>query len=180
MDDYKELDFFVRNEMVVSKRICKILLWMTIIFPVLAVCSLLGIFNVTVNELIPIMIIGIVCTTTPAILQKMGFSYQFIKNYSIITMAVTVALMGTNINLGVSITYVLPVALSCMYFDKKFTQKASIIGFVCMVVGVYFRCAAKEINNIDARCYQGAGCYGRRDGICLQRSSTDFKSFVRN
>lgn len=151
MNENKNLDFFARNELVVSKRICKILLWMTLVFPALFVCSAIGIFRITFSDLIPITAIGMICTISPTILQKVGVNNVFIKNYSIITMALTIAIMATNIHIGIYLTYPLAVALSCMYFDKKFTQRSAIIGFICMVVAMFFRSAGADLSNGDSR-----------------------------
>lgn len=132
-------DFFERNEEEVCRTICKILLWMTAVFPTLFLCSALHIFQVTVRELIPITAFGVVCTLSPAILLKCRVSIRFIKNYSIIALAVVIALMASNSKLGIYMTYVLALALSCLYFDKKFTVRTAIIGFVGMIAAVYFR-----------------------------------------
>ncbi len=132
-------DFFERNEEEVCRTICKILLGMTAVFPTLFLCSILHIFQVSIKELIPISAFGVVCTLSPVILLKCGVSIRFIKNYSIIALAIVIALMASNSHLGIYMTYVLALALSCLYFDKKFTVRTAIIGFIGMITAVYFR-----------------------------------------
>lgn len=145
------LDFFERNEQEVCRTICKILLWMTIAFPVLFLCSALHIFQVTFQELIPISVFGAVCTISPTILWKCRAPIRFIKNYSIIALAVVIALMASNSNLGIYMTYALALALSCLYFDKKFTVRTAVIGYICLVVAVYFRSGNVQLHPGDTR-----------------------------
>lgn len=151
MDENMSLDFFQRNEIEVTKRICKIMLWLTLAFPVLFLCSAIGIFKITFVELIPITIGGVICTLSPMILQKCKVKVGFLKYYCIITLALTIALMATNFHLGIYLTYPLAVAMSCMYFDKKFTQKTAVIGFIAMVVAMYFRSGGADLSNGDSR-----------------------------
>lgn len=147
----EDLDFFERNEQEVCRTICKILLWMTIAFPVLFLCSALHIFQVTFQELIPISVFGAVCTISPTILWKCRAPIRFIKNYSIIALAVVIALMASNSNLGIYMTYALALALSCLYFDKKFTVRTAVIGYICLVVAVYFRSGNVQLHPGDTR-----------------------------
>lgn len=144
-------DFFERNEEEVCKTICKILLWMTVAFPTLFLCSAVHIFQVTFRELIPISVFGVVCTVSPTILWKCKVPIRFIKNYSIVALAVVVALMASNSNLGIYMTYVLALALSCLYFDKKFTVRTAIIGFIGMIIAVYFRSGNVALHPGDTR-----------------------------
>lgn len=139
-------DFFERNDQIVSKRMCKIMLWMSIVFPVLLVCSLAGIFRITIKEWIFITILGLFCTVSPTIFLKCGRSTRFIKNYTMITMALIIAIMATNFHIGIYLTYTLVVALSCMYFDKEHTKRAAVIGLICMVVAMFIRSGNAELH----------------------------------
>lgn len=131
--------FFERNEEEVCKTICKILLWITLVFPALFLFSALNIFQVTFPELIKISVFGVVCTISPTIFWKCKAPIGFIKNCSIVALAIVITLMASNANIGIYMTYVLALALSCMYFDKKFTIRTAVIGYICLVVAVYFR-----------------------------------------
>lgn len=147
----KDKDFFERNEEEVCKTICKILFWMTIVFPTLFLCSALHIFQISFQELLPISAFGVVCTISPMILWKCRAPIRFIKNYSIVALALVVALMASNSNLGIYMTYVLALALSCLYFDKKFTVRTAVIGYICMIVAVYFRSGNVLLHTGDTR-----------------------------
>ena len=135
----EEMNFFEKNEYEVCGRICKILMWMTLVFPALIIFSVVGIFQITIPELIVTSAIGVVCTFSPAILYKRKVKFGFIKYYSIIALALLVAVMASNYHIGIYLTYPLVVAMSCMYFDIVFTKKVSVIGYVCMAVAMIFR-----------------------------------------
>lgn len=147
----EEKGFFERNEEEVCKTICKILLWATIVFPALFALSAAHVFRVTFRELVPISILGVVCTISPTILLKCRAPITLIKNYSIGALAVMIALMASNAHLGIYMTYVLALALSCMYFDKKFTIRTAVIGYVCLVVGVFFRSGSVTLMEGETR-----------------------------
>lgn len=143
--------FFERNEESVCKTICKIMLWSTLTFPALFLFSAIHVFRVTFQELYPITALGLVCTLSPTVLLKCKCSITLIKNYSIVALAVFIALMASNAHLGIYMTYVLALALSCMYFDKKFTVRTAVIGYLCLVAGVYFRSGSVTLAEGETR-----------------------------
>ena len=59
--------------------------------------------------------------------------------------------MASNYNIGIYMTYVLALALSCMYFDKKFSVRTAVVGYVCLVAGVYFRSGNATLMEGDTR-----------------------------
>lgn len=132
-------DFFEKNERSVSKLMCRILLGMTLIFPVFFLFSALGIFKVSIPELLQITPFGVTCTVSPIILSKLKVPAKFIKYYSVVAVAIVIALMASNAHIGIYMTYLLTIALSCLYFDRKFTVLTSVIGYICLVAAVYFR-----------------------------------------
>lgn len=140
-------DFFEKNEKAVSRLMCRVLLGITLVFPVFFLLSALGIFKVTIAELCVITPFGVVCTVSPFVLSKFGVPAKFIKYYSVIAVAVVIALMASNAHIGIYMTYLLAMALSCLYFDKKFTVMTAVIGFVCLVAAVYFRSGSADLGD---------------------------------
>lgn len=124
---------------------------MTLVFPALFLCSALHVFQVTFQELGSISVVGVVCTVSPTILRKCKAPTVFIKNYSIVALAVVIALMASNSHLGIYMTYVLALALSCLYFDRKFTVRTAVIGYICLIVAVYLRSGNVELAAGDTR-----------------------------
>lgn len=140
-------DFFEKNERSVSKLMCRILLGMTLIFPVFFLLSALGIFKVSIPELLQITPFGVTCTVSPMILSKLKVPAKFIKYYSVVAVAIVIALMASNAHIGIYMTYLLTIALSCLYFDRKFTVLTSVIGYICLVAAVYFRSGNADLGD---------------------------------
>ncbi len=144
-------DFFRKNEAEVNRLMCRILLGMTLVFPVFFLLSALRIFSITFPELFRILPFGLLCTVSPIILYKFKVPSVFLKNYSIISVALLITLMASNAHIGIYITYVLALTLSCLYFDKKFTVITAVIGFVCLAAAVYFRSGNMELSADETR-----------------------------
>lgn len=141
--------FFYENDKRVNNMVCKILLWLILIFPALFLLSFLGVFRLSIGELCILTPIGCVCIITPTILKKLGVSTIILKYCSILALSFVVAMMGTNANVGIYITYILALAMSCLYFDVRFTRHIAIIGYICMVTAVFFRAHSVNLSPGD-------------------------------
>lgn len=95
--------FFEENDKEVCRIMCNVLLGMFFLLPILYIFSALGIFKVTVVEILKITPLGIICTLSPKILYKRGMNIQFLKYYSIFATAIFVMSMAMNANLGIYI-----------------------------------------------------------------------------
>lgn len=135
-------NFFEQNDAAASKRLAKILLFMTLIFPVLFLCTAVGAFQIEFSDLWVISIIGCVCTVGPTVLQKLGVSVNKMKYVSVIAVGTVVMIMGGNPGIGIYMTYGLAMLFSCMFFDKKFTLRISIITYFMLVASLYLRSRA--------------------------------------
>ncbi len=131
--------FFLENDKRVNNKVCRILLWMTIIFPTLFLLSAVGVFQVSFKELAIVTPFGLICTITPTVLKKMKVPVNVLKYWSVTALAILIAIMGSNSNLGIYITYIIALAISCLYFDVRFTKHIAILGYICMVIAVFFR-----------------------------------------
>ncbi|MEY8392022.1 hypothetical protein D3Z36_03235 [Lachnospiraceae bacterium] len=135
----KKGTFFERNDADASKRLAKILLYMTLIFPVLFLCTAVGAFQIRFSDLWVITGIGCVCTIGPTVLQKMGVPVYIMKYISVIAVGIVVMIMGGNSGIGIYMTYGLAMLFSCMFFDKKFTLRISIIAYFMLVASLFLR-----------------------------------------
>ena len=144
-------NFFEKNEAEVCHLMCKVLLWITLVFPVFLLLSALRVFSITIPALLRLIPFGLVCTLSPMILYKCKVSTRFIKNYSVLAVALLVMLMATNAHVGIYMTYILALALSCLYFDKSFTKRTAVIGYICLVVAVFFRSGNVELDPSETR-----------------------------
>ncbi len=144
-------NFFKKNEAEVNRLMCRILLGMILIFPVFFLMSALHIFKITFSELFNLLPFGLFCTVSPMILYKLKVPSAFLKYYSVIAIALFIVLMASNINIGIYITYVFAMALSCLYFDRVFTIKTAVIGYLCLAAGLYLRSASADISGYSSR-----------------------------
>lgn len=124
---------------------------MTLVFPAFFLLSILHVFSVTVPDLLKILPLGLICTISPTILLKCKVNTSFLKNYSIIAVAVFIAIMASNSHIGIYMTYCLAIAFSCLYFDKKLTTRTAFIGYVLLVVAVFFRSGNVTLHGDDTR-----------------------------
>lgn len=134
-----QLDFFEQNDEKVNKRLTRLLMWMTLVFPVLFILTAVGIFWIDYGALIRLTIIGCFCTIGPFVMYKMGMPVKVMKYVSILAVGILVMLLGMNSAIGIYITFGIAQLFSCMYFDKKFTIKISILTYVLLFVSIYFR-----------------------------------------
>lgn len=131
--------FFHENDNRINSMVCRILLWLVLIFPALFLLSFLGVFRLSVKELCILTPIGCVCTIMPTVLKRAGVQTAVLKYCSVLALSLIVAIMGSNANVGIYMTYVLALAISCLYFDVRFTKHIAVIGYLCMVIAVFFR-----------------------------------------
>ncbi len=141
--------FFHENDERVNRMVCKILLWLILIFPALFLLSFVGVFRLKLSELCVLTPIGCVCIIIPTILKKLRVKTVVLKYSSVLALSFIVAIMGSNSNVGVYITYVLALAISCLYFDVRFTRHIAIIGYICMVIAVFFRAHSVRLSAGD-------------------------------
>lgn len=134
-----QLDFFEQNDEKVNKRLAKVLLWMTLVFPVLFALTAARIFWIDYGALVRLSIIGCFCTIGPYVLNKRNVPVKVMKYVSVLAVGFIVMLLGMNSAIGIYLTYGIAQLFSCMYFDKKFTIKISILTYILLFVGTYFR-----------------------------------------
>lgn len=132
-------DFFYQNDIKITKTIVKITRWLIVIFPILTLLSIIGIFKISLVELVPITIIGVIVTLGPTIAEKCNVSVGILKYATIIALEILVAVMATNPYIGIYMTYALAMVFSLLYFDKQFTLRISIISVLLLLVSIYFR-----------------------------------------
>lgn len=134
-----EEKFFYENDVKVTKMAVKVVRWMIVVFPLLIVLSLVGIFQSELKSLIPITLIGIIVTMGPTVLLKMNTPIGVMKYVTISALGILVMLMATDPTIGIYMTYALPMVFSIFYFDKKLTLRFSVISYILLVISLYFR-----------------------------------------
>lgn len=135
MDD----NFFRENEIKVTNTAIKALRWLLLVFPLLIVFSIVGIFQSKVENLIPITVIAVIVTIGPSIACKLGASANVMKYVSTIAVEGLIVLMATDSTIGIYMTYALAMVFSIFYYDKKFTFRIAMISYILLIVSLYFR-----------------------------------------
>lgn len=137
MEDKKQ--FFDNNDYIVCKKISKILPFFTLVYPVILLMCILGIWKTSITNLIVTSIIGVIGTCSPAIAMKLNMPIKQCKYISIIGVMFAVCAMGSDHTIGIYLTYTIGLAVSCMYFDKVFTRNVAIIGYFLLMISVFFK-----------------------------------------
>lgn len=117
----------------------KVLRWLIIVFPLLILLSVLGIFQSQLKDLILLTLVAIVVTMGPSVAYKLNVPIGAMKYITTLALGALVALMATDPTIGIYMTYALAMVFSIFYYDKKLTKRISIISFVLLVISLYFR-----------------------------------------
>jgi len=125
--------FIRKNDEIANKSTTNILFFSTFAFPALILLGWLGIFYI--DDLVNLFIyclIGTIATISPFILRKIGVNSQFLKYYAIAMTGVAIGILNLSGQIDIYLSLVLPIAMSCIYFDKKLTIMASF--FQCLII----------------------------------------------
>lgn len=131
---------FKKNEEQVNRIVCKGMAYAFLVFPVMLLLNVAGLFRFSENVVILLAIVGTFCTLSPIFLSKFLDNQNFIKYYALICIIVLVSILGTEYYVGIYITFIIAPIASCLYFDKKFTVKILIISYIGYLISYYFRC----------------------------------------
>lgn len=136
---FMEQSFFNENDAKVTKTAVKVLRWLILVFPVLAVLSIAGIFQIKLTELVPLTLVGVIVTMGPSVAYRMNTPVNIMKYVITLALGMLVALMAANSAIGIYMTYAFAMIFSVFYYDKKFTIQISIISYILLVISLYFR-----------------------------------------
>lgn len=137
MEDEKQ--FFENNDIMVCKKTSKILLLFIFAFPLLFFMSWIGVWYTSYSSLTIMTVIGVIAILSPTIGLKLNVPINQMKYISVIAIMLAVSGMGADSTMGINMTYGVALAVSCMYFDKKFTRNICLIGYFFMMISVYFK-----------------------------------------
>lgn len=135
----EQKDFFKQNDEKVCEHLAKVLMWMTLVFPVLFLATALGVFQIKYRDLAILTPIGCVCTLGPGIARRVGMPAQVMKYVSVLAVGLVVMLLGGNSAIGIYMTYGLAMLFSCMFFDKKFTKQIAVCSYFLLVGSLFLR-----------------------------------------
>lgn len=132
-------DFLLKNEQKSNLTSAKILFISCIIsFPLLNLLNVLHIFKINQLSLIILSITGIILSFVPIILIKLKANGTLVKYLTVLISTIIIGILATNPKIGIYMLYMFPVSLSCLYFDKKLTLTALLIGIPNLIISQYF------------------------------------------
>ncbi|MCD2346750.1 methyl-accepting chemotaxis protein [Clostridium guangxiense] len=132
--------FIKKNEQEINIIASRILIVVSlVIFPLMLLLNYLKIFSIQWNVLIAFTAAGIIIACIPTILRKLRVSSSIVKYSVMITGTVIVGILATNQHIGVNIVYIFPVALSCLYIDRKLVIISFLISIPNLAISRYIR-----------------------------------------
>ncbi len=131
--------FFYENDVKVTKTAVKVVRWLILVFPLLILLSVVGIFQSKIENLIVITLAALVVTMGPTLAYKLNVPVNVMKYLITLAIEALVALMASDSTIGIYMTYALAMVFSIFYYDKKFTLRISVLSYVLLVVSLYFR-----------------------------------------
>ncbi|MBD5540865.1 MAG: methyl-accepting chemotaxis protein [Lachnospiraceae bacterium] len=134
-----EQDIFYENDARVTKTAVKVLRWLILVFPLLTILSVVGIFQMKIGEMLALTAVALVVTMGPGIAYKLNTPIRIMKYLTTFALAALIALMATNAAIGIYMTYAFAMVFSLFYYDKKFTIQVSVVSYVLLVISLYFR-----------------------------------------
>lgn len=139
MNENMEESMFQENDARVTKTAVKVLRWLILVFPLLIILSVVGIFQMKIGEMLFLTAIAFVVTMGPGVAYKMNTPVGIMKYVTTFALASLVALMATNSAIGIYMTYAFAMVFSLFYYDKKFTIRVSVVSYILLVISLYFR-----------------------------------------
>jgi methyl-accepting chemotaxis protein len=110
-----------------------------VVFPALIIITRIGLFKIDMKQLLIFMIISFVLVILNFIFARRGVNSSLLKYFSIFISTMVVGMLATNIHIGIYLTYLFACILSCLYYDRRLTFTAFIIGLISLAVSQYFR-----------------------------------------
>lgn len=149
MGDKKEREYFVQYDRSISSYLCKMLLYMSLSGPAIAIATAAGFFHMNIYQVIIIVVVVMFACLSPCALEKSGVSSSFLKYYIVFIISTLVCVIAMIPHVGIWITFILGVALSMLFLDRLLTAAVSIYSYALMLIAMYVRverwCAAGSL-----------------------------------
>lgn len=135
----QKLSFFEENDQRVCRMMNRVLLYCIIAFPIMFLMSGIGVWQTSFKSLTIMTILGCTAIIASNVAYRMNVPIHVVKYMSTIAISIVVAVMGADETTGIFMTYGIGMALSCLFFDKKFTLHISIISYITMIISLVFK-----------------------------------------
>lgn len=133
--------YFQEHEKKMNQLVCKFLLLVFFIIPVMMIVHFAGIVLFSTTAMVVLGIVGSVSTLSPYLLSKMIKNQMALKYYTFFCGIIFVAFLVTTYRIGISIAFFLPTFVSCIYFNPTFTVTMTTVSYVAYVFSYFLRYA---------------------------------------
>ncbi len=132
-------DIFDENDRRVLQTLTRVMRWLWAMFPLIYLGNIIHLFKIDYCELNILTAIAFVILWLPTFIERMGASLMVRRYFCVLGMGCIIAMLATNENIGVYMTYTLAMVTSLLFFNAAFTFKISIFSYVLIVISLYFR-----------------------------------------
>lgn len=130
--------------------ICGRIVCLAILVPfVLILCVKANIFYISIQWLIYFSLIITPYSLFQFLLVRKLKNQRFVTYYTLIGIELIIVFLGSNANINIYITSTLVPFLSCLYFDKKLTNKMTFLGHLGLLVSLWFKSETSYILYVD-------------------------------
>lgn len=132
--------FVLSNTKEVNRLVSTLLLIIClVVYPALFIITRIGIFKIDLTQLSVFTIISFITVILDFIFTRTGMNPTFLKYFNIFISTMIIGMLATNYHIGIYLTYLFACILSCLYYDKKLTFTAFILGVISLAISQYFR-----------------------------------------
>lgn len=132
-------DIFDENDRRVLQTLTRVMRWLWAMFPLIYLGNVIHLFKIDYWELNVLTAIAFVILWLPTFIERMGASLMVRRYFCVLGMGSIIAMLATNENIGIYMTYALAMVTSLLFFNAAFTLKISIFSYVLIVISLYFR-----------------------------------------
>lgn len=132
-------DIFEENDRRVLKKLTRVMRWLWAMFPLIYLGNIVHLFKIDYFELNVLTGIAFVILWLPTFTERMNAPLTLRRYFCVLGMASIIAMLATNENIGIYMTYTLAMVTSLLFFNAAFTLKISIVSYLLIVVSLYFR-----------------------------------------
>lgn len=132
--------FVLSNTREVNKLTATLLLIIClVVFPALIIITRIGLFKIDMTQLLIFTIISFTTVILDIVFVRRDMNPTFLKYYNIFISTMIIGMLATNSDIGIYLTYLFASILSCLYYDRKLTFTAFVLGLISLAVSQYFR-----------------------------------------
>ncbi len=149
------------NEIQANKIVAKVMRVTFVIFTLIYILDIIGVFVVDIGIMTIAYIGGSVCLLLPTLLVNiLKKNETYIKFINVIAAAIFVTVLSTTLTFHVVAIYVYPIAIASLYFSKKLNIVATILTVMGVSVGQLLAFKLQTLQDDNFTDWNGVVIYG--------------------